>query len=345
MKIQIVCEGRVRSGLGHLLRARRFARALLETGRHQVDVISITDARLREVVSGLPCDVRHFEAADGVPGAIAHFDADVIVLDALALPAAVVDAASRVARLVVSLSPICSAPERMDLIVTRAPMAPPSLATEVLSGLQYAVFSDHVRRIDDDLYARSLGKPALPVAICMGGTDAPNKVQQVLGRLMRLPEECCFWVLLGEGYEHSYDALVREASEGGRHEIVLAKTSRTMWDVLEMCAVGVFAGGLTLLEAVYAGLPSVNVFERPEHVEIAAPELFARGAALSCGVLSEDALNCTASSIAQLHGDRVRLAAMRAAARDLIDDQGAARVIAAIERRARAAGAGETASW
>ena len=68
-----------------------------------------------------------------------------------------------------------------------------------------------------------------------------------------------------EGYNHSYQSLVDVINRNNRHEIILAKTNRSMWEILSNCNVAILAGGLMLVESIYAGLPSINIFEKEWH--------------------------------------------------------------------------------
>ena len=98
----------------------------------------------------------------------------------------------------------------------------------------------------------------LSVAICMGGSDAFNATLNILEQVRGISIPLIFWVLVGEGYTHSYNELIDCVKQDKIHEIIVAKTIRSMWRILSSCAIGIFAGGITTYEAAYAGLPSIN---------------------------------------------------------------------------------------
>jgi spore coat polysaccharide biosynthesis predicted glycosyltransferase SpsG len=203
---------------------------------------------------------------------------------------------------------------------------------QVFGGLKYAIFNERCLVIDDAGFERNLTLNELPIAVCMGGADAANKTLAVLRALKTLKDPSTIWVLLGEGYAHCYNQLVDAVRTSSRHEIILAKANRSMWRVLGNCAVAVLAGGLTTVEAVYAGLPTINLCERPEHHGLMR-ELFEAGVALDGGPFSEASLAALPATLRELGRHRDRLRAMRQRTRGLADLDGPKRVLREIEQQ------------
>ena len=164
-----------------------------------------------------------------------------------------------------------------------------------------------------------------------GRFDAANKTLHVLRALATVKADCLIWVLLGEGYAHSYNTLVETVSRDSRHEIVLAKTNRTMWHVMSQCAVAVLAGGLTTIEAVYAGLPSINLSEKPEHSAL-MQELFALGVCMDGGPFERPALDAMVKEVTLLSSNRNKLWEIRNQTKGLLDLNGPSRVMEEIRR-------------
>ena len=153
----------------------------------------------------------------------------------------------------------------------------------------------------------------------MGGADAPNKTLAVIRSIVSVPVSMTIWVMLGEGYRHSYEELVAATQADKRHEVILAKTNRSMWDVLSNCSLAILAGGLMMIEAVYAGLPSVNIFEKELHERTAGTEIFDAGAAFSMGVMSPESLDRLNDWIVDASTRRSRLLACREQTKGMID--------------------------
>ena len=329
MKLQIITRGSVREGLGHLLRTRTFAKSA--TPAHQVEVVAIVEPELENVLGELKCPVRFVREDAGVVPFIQDAAPDALVFDTTRLAPEVFAAVSASARLTASISPVFEHLAAVDMLFTRNARFTPLPNVQIFGGLRYAIFNDHCGIIDAATHDRALARPDLPIAIAMGGSDAANKTLAVLRALAAMPEPTTIWVLLGEGYAHSYEALVDVVRGDQRHEIILAKASRSMWQVMSNCALAVLAGGLTTVEAIHAGLPTINLFERPEHHAM-LDELFEQGICLNGGLFSEESLTTMVETLRRLNHNRDELRAIRRRTRGLTDRRGAHRVLEEIER-------------
>jgi spore coat polysaccharide biosynthesis predicted glycosyltransferase SpsG len=239
----------------------------------------------------------------------------------------------------VSLSPIFNRLLEVDVVFHRTAIRGenwPAVGTKPLvrSGLEYAIIGEHCHRIPEDMYRRNLEREALSIAISMGGTDAANKTLQVVRTIKQIPERLVVWVLLGEGYAHSYQDLV-DAMRGSQHEIVLAKTNDSMWRILSTCSLAILAGGTTTYEAAYAGLPSINTLETDQHLFL-VQELVERGLCLCAGRTFPESLGALTSMVSHLNANRQELATMHVRSRGAIDGLGVQRVISEIRGYYRA---------
>lgn len=327
MKIQIICKGTRKSGLGHLFRSKTFARHALS--RHEVEIVALSEPGLEKIFDGLDCPVRHVTSSLQALPLVAAYRPDALLYDLTEIEPVVMRKANAKALLTVSLSPLFAQMDMVDVLFTRLSRQPPVRGVTVFAGPEYAIFNDSCRVIDDVHYRRSLEVPTLPVALCMGGADAPNKTLRMLRRLMDFPSPCLFWVMLGEGYSHSYQDLV-DCTRESRHEIILAKTSDSLWRILGNCAVALLAGGLTTVEAIYAGLPSINIFESREHADMLT-ELFEQGICINGGILSDDSLSTMLATLDHYYHNRSELLAVRERGRRLLDKSGAELVLKLIE--------------
>ena len=234
----------------------------------------------------------------------------------------------------VSLSPIFNHLSETDLLFHRTSILGddwPIDTTKCLirSGLEYTVVNKHCQRIPDATFQRNLGAGALSIAISMGGTDAANKTLQVLDALREVTGELLLWVLLGEGYVHSYQDLV-DSMQGSKHEIILAKTNDSMWRILSMCSLVILAGGITTYEAACAGLPSINTLETKDHFFL-IQELVEKEVCLCAGHTFAESLSALSSIVSHLNTNRHELFAMRQASTRLIDGLGAKRIVQEIQ--------------
>lgn len=337
MKILVLTKGSSKSGLGHLFRTSTFVKYASQ--RHDVSVVAVLDPDLHEVIRDI-ADCTTIVAADGeVPQALMKRSPDVIVFDFVSMDPAAWAAVSVAGRLRVSLSPVFAHADDVDLLFTRTSNNGTAGSCVVYGGLEYAVFSEHCSVISDEQYFANLGRSDLPIGICMGGADAANKTLSVLRALVDIEQVCMFWVLLGEGYLHSYNDLVEVTKRNRRHEIILAKTNRSMWKILGNCALAVLAGGLTTVEAIYAGLPTINLFEREEHLDAMSQELFDREVCMDGGFFREESLTALRFTMQELMKRKSRLLSMRENTKGVVDKRGCERILEKIEQHAAARGA------
>lgn len=312
-------------GLGHLFRARAFSRSIADDAN--VRMTAIADPSMSSLFRDLPFPVSLIEFESDLTRE--NLAADITVLDTVSLDRGLMAPLREASRLVASLSPVFDQMDAVDCAFFRHHPVE-SHGTRVFAGLEYAVFSEYCRPIPSDVFGVAARKTPLPVAICMGGADASNKTLRVLESLVACDSPLMLWVLLGEGYGHRYDELVRCVQGRPGHEVVLAKTNRSMWQIMENCALAVLSGGLTTVEAVYAGLPSVNLFEREQHANLMAESFYDRGVCLNAGVIGRDSLVHMRRLVAELESDRLRLLHMHQQSRGMVDDGGAGRVLRAL---------------
>lgn len=328
MKLQIVCRGSNTEGLGHLFRTRTFARTAQQ--QCDIEVIAIVEPHLTDILSPLACPVHCVSHDHAVLPYVHQYSPDALLFDMTWIDPAVFAALDRLAPITASLSPVFDQMPQVDILFTRVRDTAPLPNVRVYAGLEYAIFNDHGAIIDDETYARHLALPNLPIGVCMGGADASNKTLTVLQTLVHINSDATFWVLLGEGYAHSYNALV-DTVHSSRHEVILAKTSRSMWRVLSNCVLAILSGGLTTIEAVYAGLPTINILERREHFDVMR-ELFEREACLYGGDFTQDALSQTLALVETLDRDRTRLQTIRQQTRNLVDTRGSERILQIVQQ-------------
>lgn len=310
------------------MRSRSVAREMARLAAVQVLVIG--DQYVESLLQGR--GLRYAVQAEESAAAkmIREFSPDVVVFDALTMSPETIEAAKKQA-LVVSLSPVFDQLHQMDLVFHRTRyhgedwnFAGES-SPELRCSLKYAVVRDNCVRIKDTEYQENLRQDRLAIAVSMGGADAGNKTLQMLRALSIVQRPLLIWTLLGEGYAHSYEALVECVRQSAQHEIILAKTSDSMWRVLRTCCLAVLAGGTITYEAAFAGLPSINLFENSRHVFL-INELVDQGVCISAGHPLEDAVDVAAANVAHLERERHALMKMHEATEGLIDDQAGRRI-------------------
>lgn len=326
MNITLVCKGGVNTGLGHLHRtisfiedAKQFANftiiAILDRGLEILfkDIANVNfiynEVDLEKTVLGISNNAEH------------------CIIDCVELDTHNQQFLRSKFKKIISLSPVFNNYEIVDVLFTRFTEHNYPKNVQVFSGLQYSIFNTHCRQILNDEYERALGEKPLTIAISMGGVDAPNKSLKILEVLAQLKIDLTIWVLLGEGYSHSYQSLVDAIGKDSNHEIVLAKTNRSMWKILSNCSLAIFAGGLTTFEAIYAGLPTINIFEKEIHQSIISKEIIEKQVSMNIGIFNEASLEVLKQQLLLYYNDRSLLLKMRQNTKGLLDKFGAERTI------------------
>ena len=327
-RILFVCRGSTRDGLGHIMRSRSVAREMSRLAAVKMLVIgeSYVETLLRGW--GLSYEVTPDESL--FESTVTQFKPDVIVFDALTAGEQVIRLAKS-RSMVVSLSPVFDQLREMDLVFHRTKYHGDDWKYDLNSGpelrcsLDYAVVRENCVRISHEEFSENLKQERLAIAVSMGGADAGNKTLKMLRALSIVQRPLLIWALLGEGYAHSYEALVECVRQSTQHEIILAKTSDSMWRVLKTCCLAVLAGGTITYEAVFAGLPSINLFENNKHVFL-VNELVDQGVCISAGHPMEDAVEVAAANISMLESDRPRILRMHELTQGLIDGRAGRRI-------------------
>lgn len=324
MKIAIFCTGGTTLGYGHLFRAKTFAKAApIETEILLLPLISPDD---KHVFKELPLITRACHTESDAFNEIKSFKPDVVVFDTVDCSEWFFNSIRSCVPKLVSISPVFRFMEKIDLLFTRNPDTPDLPLVKVFKGMQYAIFNENCTFINDEIYYHNLSKPFLTVGIAMGGGDAANKTLSILKSVATVDIPCMFWVLLGEGYKHSYQDLVDSIRKNSHHEVILAKTNRSMWSILGNCSLAIFAGGLTTLESIYAGLPTLNIFEKSDHLIATGKQIFEKGIAEDLGLFGADALERLKERLSYFHENRSALLAMREQSKGKVDKYGARRI-------------------
>lgn len=332
MSLFFFCRGSAREGLGHLTRTRNVVRELAP--QTTVRVGAVGDRIAERILADCGCEHRTFQE----DGAAFHWGlsggAEVVVFDALTLSVSCFEQARRSSKLI-SLSPVFEHLSHVDIVYHRSAIQDPAWSAfrgtpRLKCGLRYAVIGEHSRRIPSALYRKSLFSDPLSIAVSMGGADASNRTLQVVRKLGDYDRKLRVWVILGEGYSHSYQDLVDSIS-GSRHEIILAKTNDSMWRILSDCALILLAGGVSTYEAAYAGLPSINLLEDQKRYFL-IQELVEANACLYVGAPSSQSFSAVTSLLDRAYEDRQWLYRMHRQAKGMIDGRGAKRIASEILR-------------
>ena len=327
MRVLFVCKASTEIGLGHLIRSRSLAAGLNRLGALVIDFVLIGDPSLISLVNGY---VQNKITLDHEKDLTLKNTYDIAFVDMLEMNAETLGRIRQRATRIACLSPIFNRMDQVDILFSRTryqPVAEPGPG-QLYAGPDYAIIQSDCGKIGAGEYEKTLESGTFPIAICMGGGDAPNKTLKILRTLKNCAVDATFWVMLGEGYRHSYDELIAEIKINKRHEIILARTNKSMWQVLRNCAVGIFSGGVTSYEAAFAGLPAINLIDQTEKYFLIR-ELVENDACWCLGQSFEESLNSLNEHLEGIHNNHNALMKMHIDSKQLISGNASEKIFAA----------------
>ncbi len=328
MIISIICKSSIQIGLGHLIRSYSFAEQISKTFPEIKIVFNlIGDKNFQNILTNPKIVYRFFENDSSL--AITEYS-DITFLDMTEIDGIALQRVKQQTSKIVLLSPVFNHLDQIDYLFSRtkylgfSPTDYPNL--KIYSSFEYTIIRENCISINAGEYERNLFSSPFPIAISMGGGDASNKTFEVVQALKKCKTRLMFWVLIGHGYNHSLDALLKEIRLHSQHEIILAHTANSMWQILKNCALCVLPGGITTYEAVFAGLPSIN-FSYNSSQQFLIKELVEKNAAFDFGVYSEEVLTDICSFIEGISQNPRTLLEMHVYTKYLIDGNGSIRIL------------------
>lgn len=324
MKIVLIATGGEDLGYGHIMRSLTFYKnAPDNTTIIFCPFVKERDRRLFPKNENIIFPLTYIDLIQYVN----KFEPDIIVWDTVDFDENSFFELRKYYKKHISISPVFKYMKYIDIVFSRNPNQLKEKFVTYFLGMEYAIFNENCFFITDEVYIKNLSKKNLVVGISMGGGDAPNNTQKVLEALAGINLQMTIWVLLGEGYNHSYQNLVDTINRSSEHEIILAKTNRSMWEILSNCNVAILAGGLMLIESVYAGLPSINLFENSIHEITAGSILFDANAAKSVGNIHDSlSLNRMNDLLITMDDKKSLLLDMRENCKGMIDKNASKRI-------------------
>jgi len=264
MNIIFILKASTEIGYGHLIRSRTLAFHFNEL-KHLEDniyfcVIGTND--LSKLLTDYHFNTSIFSHENKLSELLKNSKFDVAIFDLLTIDNEIFNIIKKSVKITVSISPVFNKLNEIDIFFHRTTYHSTELNStiDIYKGLEYTLIQKDCFPIQAAAFKRHLTDENLSIAISMGGGDAANKTLDILKMLNTIEKKCTIWCILGEGYKHSYDLLINE-TKNTIHEIILAKTNKSMWKVLGLTNLIILSGDVTSYEAAYAGLPSINIID------------------------------------------------------------------------------------
>lgn len=147
----------------------------------------------------------------------------------------------------------------LDLFVEDYPEMQGRYETDVECGFHTLIFSEELERLKREKTEGS------GVVVCMGGADASQLTLRVLQQLEGLNPSIPVRVITGRTYP--FQSELEAYSQSSALALSFLHGSDQIYGEIAQAKVGIFAGGLTMYEALFLGIPSVNLSITAFHQE------------------------------------------------------------------------------
>ncbi|PKP35484.1 MAG: hypothetical protein CVU00_02205 [Bacteroidetes bacterium HGW-Bacteroidetes-17] len=327
MNLLVICKASTQIGFGHLIRSRTFVENAIE-GNMNLDITLciIGDSSLKLLLKNPAITFLFYEDENQI---LLTKSYDAIIFDTINFNKSVFDKIRFNAKKIISLSPVFNLMPFVDICFNRTQYWAEDIEKLTLKkygGFEYALIQRNCNRIHSIIYKYGLEKRYFNIAISMGGGDAANKTLEVIKQIKNIIEPFTFWIMLGEGYSHSFDEIVNEIRKVKKHEIILAKTNHSMWNVLSNTSLLITTSGITSYEAAYAGLPTITFYDY-DNQWFLLKELVDTKLTINGGKFSDNSINNLRNILTDLYHDRSVLYDMHKRSKKQFDNEAANRII------------------
>src|SRR5579863_67868 len=193
--------------------------------------------------------------------------------------------------------------------------------TQLLLGSQYVLLRPEFFAESRSREHQAMGRKVL---VTMGGSDPDNVTRKVLLALPNIKKKIETKVVVGSG--NPRQAELRGLAEELSLEIRIEQSPENMAPLMRWADVAISGAGGTCWELAYLGLPSIVIALSRDQHEIALG-LAQGGIAVSLGWHANLSEKQISDALSSLLGDRESREVMSKRGRELVDGQGAARVV------------------
>jgi spore coat polysaccharide biosynthesis predicted glycosyltransferase SpsG len=331
MRVSFFCKASTRIGFGHLIRSRSLALAFIEANRNIViHFYLVTDENPVNMQMNLPFHVFLLSNEGDLKLQASNYDAT--IFDVTEISEKIFRLFKNSSVLTVSISPVFDRMMQTDMLFHRSDYLPAErhlLPPKIYNGLIYTIIQESCIKIPSKVYEENLKQNSFPIAISMGGGDAPNKTKLLLEAVKLCKVPITFWVALGEGYQHSYDELIHLIKKNVSHEIILIRSNQSLWKIFRNCVLSILLSGITAYEAIYAGLPGIILYDNRNQRQL-VKELFDKDLAIDGGEFSGNDIISLCSLIEQYYHQRQKLLQIHLRCRKVLPENGAAKIVGII---------------
>lgn len=326
-----ICKASYTIGLGHLMRSKALALNFMSEGV-EITFLVIGPNSLHNLIDLEISKCIFFKTEDEIINHLDNRAYKTIILDLLSLENITFQKIKSNSKNVISISPIFNFNSQVNAIFSRTKYSTDNnhKAENFIGGLEYTIINSKIAKQNKNIFIKNLNQESINIGIAMGGGDAANRTLSIIKELKNVKANCVIWAMLGEGYKHSLDDIIEAIEADSKHEVILAKNNRSMWQLLGNCSFVITTSGITSYEAVYVGIPTITFYEN-ENQYFLIKELLEKNLAINGGIFKNNSVQKLSKIIDGLLKDRNILLKMHLASKNLISKKAGNRIFKKIE--------------
>ncbi len=317
MKCQILCRGSYREGTDYVNRAIELARTLHP--KFDLEVVAIVPRTLEGSMRNEDFPVRIVRSERNALSYIDIFGPDVLLLDVAKLEAEFLSQLKAQVPKVMALAPDFKQGAQVDWKVDYA----------TPEGAHHVVIPEGTHRILTSRFEVQVEEEMPNVYVALDGARVNDMALYTIKMMLANMPVHPVYVLTGLDDSQRFAAFRRQA-ERDEQITVLDQAQPESRSALIASAFGIFTGGLPSMQAVYAGLPGIHLFDRARTQRAYAPILAPAKAEM--GLFIELVPHKIRTILQHWLADRSKLMEQHMAARRMNLSNGTALLASRIER-------------
>lgn len=322
MKCQILCRGSYLEGTVYIQRAIEVARRL--QAEHDVELIAIVPRALERAIRAEEIPARIVRNERNALSYVEIQQPDAVLLDLRKMPGEILAQLQSATPRILALAPEFRQRSKVDW----------AFSSVVNGGRLSAVIPQGIHRILTSRYEVQAYAPQPQVYVALDGARINDRTLYQLKLALARVDIRATYVLAGLDDSQRFAAFRRQV-EGDDQVTVLDHADPARFAALHASAFGLFTRGQHAVEAVYAGLPGIHLFDR-ERDQFRYAGILNEAVGVQ-GLFNDMMARGIMQHIQAWLADRDHLVAMHRATHDRVQASGLDQIVAGVEHMVTAA--------
>jgi len=273
--------------------------------------------------------VNHFENEIYYKNKLKNFKFDCIIVDALNVSEPIMKIFREKTNLLISFDNIGNGRFFADILINilykrLPPLSAPKLE---INDYSYIIISDEFGKIHQK--EKVIPKTIRKILITQGGSDTYGIVPQLIDAIDTINSNIEYFVVIGPGFKHheNLDLSVKKSAL----KIHIIKNITDPWNLFFNMDLAISAGGMTLLELLCLGVPTITTTQEIKELET-IDDLINNNLIINLGYFDKTKKEQITSLIFGLNKDYVKRLMLSTNSKKYIDGKGCKRIADLIEK-------------